>query len=54
MWREDYEGLFYPIDVDLSDYAGEEIEIVLSAIATDDTGENFAVWLNPRVVRETE
>jgi len=54
MWHEVYEGLFQPVDVDLSDYAGQEVEIVLSAIATDDTGENYALWLDPRVVRETD
>ena len=54
MWHEVYEGLFYPIDVDLSDFAGQEVEIVLSVIAVDDTGDNFALWLNPRVIRETE
>ncbi|MFW5713774.1 MAG: NBR1-Ig-like domain-containing protein [Brevefilum sp.] len=54
MWHEVYEGLIHPIDVDLSDYAGQEVEIVLSTIAADDTGENYALWLNPRVVRETD
>lgn len=53
-WREVYEGLFYPIDIDLSNYAGMEIEIVLSAITADDTGDNFALWLYPRIVREGE
>ncbi len=53
MWHEVYEGLFQPVDVDLSDFAGQKVEIVLSAIAADDTGENFALWLNPRLVRET-
>ncbi len=54
MWHEVYEGLFQPVDVDLSDFTGQEVEIVLSAIATDDTGENYALWLDPRVVRETD
>ncbi len=53
-WHEVYEGLYYPVDVDLSDYAGMEIDLVLSVIATDDTGENYALWLRPRVVREAE
>ncbi len=54
MWHEVYEGLFYPVDVDLSDYAGQEVEIILSAIAANDTDENYALWLDPRVVRETD
>ena len=53
-WREVNEGLFYPVDVDLSEYAGQEVEITLSAIAYDDTGENFAIWLDPRLVRQAD
>ncbi len=53
-WHEVYEGLVYPIDVDLSHYAGEEIEIVLSTIAVDDVSDNYALWLDPRIVRETD
>jgi hypothetical protein len=40
--------------VDLSDHTGMEVEIVLSAIAEDDTGGNYVPWLDPRVVREAE
>ena len=53
-WHEVYEGLVYPIDVDLSHYAGKEVEIVLSTIAVDDANENNAIWLDPRIVRETD
>ncbi len=53
-WREAYEGLYYPIDVDLSDYAGMEVAIVLSVIAQDDSRENDALWLNPRIVSDGE
>ncbi len=53
-WREVYEGQFYPIDVDLSEYAGMDIQIVLSTIAADDTGENYALWLDPRIVRNSD
>lgn len=49
-WREIYDGLYYPIDVDLSDFAGMEVSIVLSVIAQDDARENFALWLDPRIV----
>ena len=52
MWLEDYEGFYAPIDVDLSEYAGEEVEIVLSAISADDTDENYALWLDPRIVND--
>ena len=54
MWLEEYEGLYYPVDVDLSEFAGEEVEIVLSAISADDTGENYALWLDPRIVNDPE
>lgn len=51
-WHEVYEGLYYPVDVDLSDYAGQEVQVVLSVIAEDGNQENFALWLNPQIVRE--
>lgn len=53
-WREVNDGMVYPIDVDLSDYAGSEIELVLSTIAADNTNENYALWVNPRVVRNAD
>jgi len=53
-WREEYEGLYYPVDVDLSEFAGEEVEIVLSAISADDSDENYALWLDPRIVNDPE
>jgi len=54
MWHEVYDGLIYPIDVDLSEFAGMEVELTLSAIAVDDTLDNYALWIAPRVVREAE
>lgn len=51
-WREIYDGLFYPIDVDLSDFAGMDVSIILSVIAQDDARENYALWLDPRIVRD--
>ena len=51
-WREIYDGLYYPIDVDLSDYAGMEVSIVLSVIAQNEARENYALWLDPRIVRD--
>jgi hypothetical protein len=51
-WREIYDGLYYPIDVDLSDFAGMEVSIVLSVIAQNDARENYALWLDPRIVRD--
>ncbi len=54
MWHEIYDGLIYPIDVDLSEFAGMEVELTLSAIAVDDTKDNYALWVDPRVVRGTD
>ncbi len=51
-WHEVYEGLYYPVDVDLSAYAGMDVQVVLSVIAEDNTSQNFAIWLNPQIVRE--
>jgi hypothetical protein len=49
-WREIYDGLYYPIDVDLSDFAGMQVSIVLSVIAQNEARENHALWLDPRIV----
>ena len=54
MWHEVYDGMIYPIDVDLSEYAGTEVEITLSAIAVDDTPNNYAIWVDPRIVRQAD
>jgi len=51
-WREIYDGLYYPIDVDLSDFAGMEVSIILSVIAQDDSRQNYGLWLDPRLVRD--
>lgn len=51
-WREIYDGLYYPIDVDLSDFAGLEVSLVLSVIAQDDSRENYALWLDPHIVAD--
>ncbi len=51
MWLNEYDGSVFPIDVDLSDFAGQEVEITLSAIAADDTYDNYAIWIYPRLVR---
>ncbi len=53
-WHEIYDGLYYPIDVDLSDYAGMEVDLILSVIAVDDSADNYALWLRPRVIREAD
>jgi hypothetical protein len=53
-WREIYDGEIYPIDIDLSEYAGMEIDIILSVIAQDDSQENYAMWLRPRILRESD
>ncbi len=43
MWLNEYDGSVFPIDVDLSNFASQEVEITLSAIAADDTYDNYAI-----------
>jgi hypothetical protein len=50
-WHEVYDGEIWPIRVDLSGLAGENIRFILRVEANGSPEEDRAFWLNPRVVR---
>lgn len=52
-WREVYEGQFYPINIDLSSLSGENVKFILSAHANGSSHEDYALWLNPRIARQS-
>ncbi len=52
-WREVYEGQFYPINIDLSTLRGENVKFILSVLANGSSHEDYALWLNPRIARQS-
>lgn len=52
-WREVYEGQLYPINIDLSSLSGENVKFILSAHANGSSHEDFALWLTPRIARQS-
>lgn len=52
-WREVYEGQFYPINIDLSSLNGERVKFILSVHANGTSHEDFALWINPRITRQS-
>lgn len=51
-WAEVYEGKYYPIDLDLSSLAGETLKFILTVSANGGNNHDFAIWLNPHIVRQ--
>ena len=49
--HEIYEGQYYPLDLDLSFLAGENVKFYLSVFANGSKGKDEALWLAPRIVR---
>ena len=52
-WREVYEGDSYPISIDLSTLSGENVRFILSVLANGSSHEDYAVWVNPRITRQS-
>lgn len=52
-WREVYEGQSYPISIDLSTLSGEKVKFFLSVLANGSSHEDFALWINPRISRQS-
>lgn len=52
-WREVYEGQFYPINIDLSTLSGEKVKFILSVLANGSSHEDFALWVTPRISRQS-
>ncbi|MFZ5820969.1 MAG: NBR1-Ig-like domain-containing protein [Chloroflexota bacterium] len=51
-WHEVYEGEYYPVDLDLGSLAGKNVRFFLTVSANDSKGEDEALWLAPRIVRQ--
>jgi hypothetical protein len=52
-WREVYEGQSYPINIDLSPLSGENVRFILSVLANGSSHEDYAIWINPRITRQS-
>ncbi|HCB01217.1 MAG TPA: hypothetical protein DEP19_02440 [Anaerolineae bacterium] len=50
-WNEAYEGKYYTIDLNLNSLAGETLKFILEVNANGGHNEDYAIWLNPRIVR---
>lgn len=51
-WHEIYEGLFYPVDLDLSSLAGQSVKFILVVSANGPQNNDNAIWLNPHILRQ--
>jgi hypothetical protein len=52
-WHEVYEGQSYPINIDLSTLQGEDVRFILSVLANGSAHEDYALWINPRITRQS-
>lgn len=51
-WAEVYEGKYYPVDLDLNSLAGQTLKFILVVSANGGNNQDFAIWLNPHIVRQ--
>jgi hypothetical protein len=52
-WREVYEGNYYPVNIDLSFLAGQNIKFYFTVLANGNSHEDFALWVTPRISRQS-
>ena len=52
-WREIYEGQFYTVNLDLSALRGERVKFILTVFTNGNSHEDFALWVNPRITRQS-
>ncbi len=52
-WREVYEGEYYTVNIDLSSLNGQRVKFILSVLANGTSHEDFAVWVAPRITRQS-
>ena len=50
-WRETYDGLYTPVDLDLSSLAGQNVIFKLIVNVNNYGHQNRALWIAPRIVR---
>ncbi len=51
-WHEVYEGKYYPVDLDLSNLAGETVKLILVVTSNGGQNNDNAIWLNPHIIRQ--
>jgi hypothetical protein len=52
-WVEVFEGQYYPVNVDLSFLRGEKVKFILTVHANGTSHDDFALWVNPRITRQS-
>jgi hypothetical protein len=52
-WQEVYEGRFYTVNVDLSALNGQRVRFILTVLANGSSHEDFALWVTPRITRQS-
>ena len=50
-FREAYDGQVYPVDLDLSRLAGQNVQFILTVLATGPADDDNAYWIGARVYR---
>jgi hypothetical protein len=50
-WTEVYDGSITKVDIDLSSLAGHSVEFSLAVLANGPSGQDWALWLAPRITR---
>ena len=50
-WDMDYADAPLKVDVDLSSFAGKNIIFVLQVVALDSPDQDWAQWVNPRIIK---
>ena len=50
-WNEIYEGKYFPIDIDLSPLAGNNVKFILFVAANGSPLQDNALWFAPRITR---
>jgi hypothetical protein len=51
-WTQTYDGSIQGINVDLSQLAGQSIEIIMVVLANGSADQDQAVWVHPRLIRQ--
>ncbi len=49
-WHETCDGTLHFVDLDLSPLAGQQIQLVLAVMANGSSAQDWAVWVQPRVL----
>ena len=50
-WDQTYDGSIQSLNVDLSSLAGKSVEFTLAVLSNGSSGQDWAFWLQPRIVR---